>query len=90
MTREDQFERNLALSAEFDLYLMEHPEVEAGLPDEATIVFMPEYDSELRVANQKSLEARRAEGRQIVVIWVHELAPRRSRIAEPQIQLLPA
>ncbi len=47
MTREELFRKNQQLSAEFELYLLKHPEIEDKIPDNAMIVIVPEYDKEL-------------------------------------------
>lgn len=47
MTGEDLFRKNQQFSTEFELYLLEHPEIEEQIPDNAMIVLVPEYDREL-------------------------------------------
>ena len=44
MASEELFAKNQKLSTEFDLYIMEHPEIEDQIPDNALIVLLPEYD----------------------------------------------
>ena len=45
MTREELFKKNQQLSTEFELYLLEHPEIEEKIPDNAMIVLVPDYDN---------------------------------------------
>lgn len=53
MTKEELFRKNQQLSTEFELYLLEHPEIEEKIPDNSMIVLLPEYDKELAETNMK-------------------------------------
>ena len=57
MTREELFRKNQQLSTEFELYILEHPEIEEKIPDNAMIVLVPEYDQELAEANKEPGQA---------------------------------
>jgi hypothetical protein len=48
MKREELFRKNQQLSTEFELYLIEHPEIEEKIPNNAMIVLLPDYDKELK------------------------------------------
>jgi len=85
MTREDLFRKNQQLSTEFDLYLLEHPEIEGKIPDKAMIVLLPEYDKELSEINMKLAEANREPGQSIVYVRVEKL--RASRIEGLTLQV---
>ena len=85
MTREELFRKNQQLSTEFDLYLLEHPEVEGKIPDNAMIVLLPEYDKELSEINTKLAESNREPGQSIVYVRVGKL--RVSRIEELTLQV---
>lgn len=78
MTREELFKKNQQLSTEFELYLLEHPEVEKKIPDNALIVFVPEYDKKLAKKNVEIARAQRKKGQPIVYVKVKKL--RASRI----------
>jgi hypothetical protein len=78
MTREELFRKNQQLSTEFELYLLEHPELEDKIPDNAMIVLLPEYDKELAKKNKEIAEANREKGQPIVYVRVKKL--RASRI----------
>ena len=41
-------ERNIELSTEFIRYLFEHPELEKEIPPGVEIVFLPDFDPELK------------------------------------------
>ena len=42
------FARNSELSIEFSKYVMEHPEMDDLLAEETIVVFLPEFDMDLR------------------------------------------
>ena len=48
MRRKELAYKNLALGVEFDKYMIEHPEILNKIPSRSTMVFLPEYDRELR------------------------------------------
>jgi hypothetical protein len=78
MTREELFNKNQQLSTEFELYLLEHPEIEETIPDNALIVLVPVYDKELSDSNIRIAEANKEPGQTIVYVRVESL--RKSRI----------
>ena len=85
MTREELFRKNQQLSTEFELYLLEHPEVEEKIPDNAMVVLLPEYDKELAEKNMRLAEASRESGQKIVYVRVEKL--RASRIEGLTLQV---
>lgn len=89
MERMDSAEKNLELSSEFTRYLFEHPDVEEKLPKEAQVVFLPEYDNELREFNLKIAKECLKKGQPIVYVKIKRLAPpRMSRLIETEIELV--
>ena len=78
MTKEEMFRKNQQLSTEFELYLLDHPEIEKEIPDNALIVLLPNYDLELTETNKKLAEVNREPGQPIVYVRVEKL--RASRI----------
>jgi Family of unknown function (DUF5647) len=78
MTKEEMFRKNQQLSTEFELYLLDHPEIEKEIPDNALIVLLPSYDQELTQMNKKLAEVNREPGQAIVYVKVEKL--RASRI----------
>ena len=78
MTKEELFKKNQQLSTEFELYLLDHPEIEGKIPDNAIIVLLPEYDKELAEKNIKLAKANKEPGQNIVYVKVKRL--RASRI----------
>jgi hypothetical protein len=85
MTKEELFRKNQQLSTEFELYLLEHPEIEEKIPDNSMIVLLPEYDKELADTNMKLAEANKEPGQTIVYIRVEKL--RTSRIEGLTLQV---
>ena len=88
MTYDEIFEKNLTLSTEFSLYLLEHPEFADTLPDKAHVVLLPKDDLELCQANLKaaSLYSQRdGEARPLVYVEIERLAPVRSRLVNPKV-----
>jgi hypothetical protein len=78
MTKEEIFRKNQQISTEFELYLLEHPEIEEKIPDNSMIVLLPEYDKELAAKNMELAEANREAGQSIVYVRFERL--RTSRI----------
>lgn len=85
MTREELFKKNQQLSTEFELYLLEHPDIEDKIPDNAMIVLLPDYDKELADKNIELAEANKETGQKIVYVRVEKL--RASRIEGLTLQM---
>lgn len=85
MTREELFRKNQQLSIEFELYLLEHPEIEEKIPENAMIVLLPDYDKELAETNMELAEANKEPGQTIVYVRVERL--RASRIEGLTLQV---
>ena len=85
MTGEELFKKNQQLSTEFELYLLEHPEIEENIPDNALIVLTPVYDEELTAKNIELAEANREPGQAVVYVRVERL--RTSRIEGLSLQV---
>jgi hypothetical protein len=78
MDKKEVFARNQQLSTEFELYLLDHPELEREIPNNALIVLLPEYDAELSKTNLEIAARNREEKQPVVYVRVHRL--RKSRI----------
>jgi hypothetical protein len=96
MTEQELFARNLRLSREFDLYLLEHPEVAKEIPEDALIVLLPEEDSDLLLPEEDSdlcrqnrdmAMARRRAGQPVVYVKLGKLAPPKSRLSSARIEV---
>ena len=87
MTERELFSKNLRLSKEFDLYLLEHPEVAERIPEGALIVLLPDEDADLCRRNQEIATARRAPGQAVVYVRLGKLAPHKSRLSSAQVEV---
>ena len=85
MTRKELFRKNQQLSTEFELYILEHLEMEEQIPDNAMIVLVPEYDQELATKNIELAEANKEPGQSLVYVKVKKL--RASRIEGLTLQV---
>ena len=73
---EDFFMRNSELSMEFSKYVLEHPEMDEILTEEKVIVFLPEFDPELREFNLDMAKEIEAEGGKVLYVKVKQLSPK--------------
>ena len=73
------FEKNQQLSTEFDLYLLDHPELADDIPDGALIVFVPEFDKELARRNRVLARKSRTSGQPVVYVQIDSVAASRLR-----------
>jgi hypothetical protein len=87
MTEQELLVKNLKLSHEFDLYLMEHPDVADQIPENALIVLLPEEDPELCAKNQELAIARQQPGQPLVYVRVEKITPPRSRLVNPRVEV---
>lgn len=70
------FKKNSELSIEFSKYVLEHPEIEDLLSEDKVIIFLPEYDRELRDFNIRMGKDIEAEGGKVLYIKVKDLSPK--------------
>ena len=77
MTTHEMFERNQQLSTEFDLYILDHPEVADQIPDGALVVFVPAFDKELSRRNRALARKSRAPGQSVVYVQVARMGSSR-------------
>jgi hypothetical protein len=73
---EEMTQKNIELSAEFSRYLFEHPELEAALPADAEVVFLPEADEQLSAYNQTMGREMEARGEKVVYVRLGRLRPK--------------
>ena len=77
MTTQEMFEKNQQLSTEFDLYLVDHPEVADEIPDGALVVFLPAFDKALARRNRALARKSRAPNQPVVFVHLGQLAASR-------------
>jgi len=70
------FTRNSELSIEFSKYVLEHPEMDDLLTEEAAVVFLPEFDAELTDFNLKMGKEIESEGGTVLYVKVKQMAPK--------------
>ncbi len=87
MKKNEVTARNLLIGAEFDKFVIEHPEVLDKIPDGAQLIFLPEYDPELCAENLKLSKSVTETKKPIIYIKLNKLSPQRSRIKQVTIEL---
>jgi len=89
LSEEEIMEKNITLSFEFSLYVMEHPEFAKQIPKEARVVLLPKDDPELSRVNREAAERAKAfddaPHRPVVFIEFERLLPVRSRLVGPRV-----
>lgn len=76
-TQNDEFfARNSELSIEFSKYVLEHPEMDDLLTKETAVVFLPEFDAELRDFNLRLAKEMKSEGGKVLCVKVKQIAPK--------------
>ena len=68
------FSRNSELSIEFSKYVLEHPEMDDLLTEETIVVFLPEFDVELRDFNLKMAKENESDGGKLLYVKVKQMA----------------
>ena len=88
-TNDQVAELNITLSAEFSLYVLEHPEFAAEIPRGARVVLLPRFDLELSRINREIADRARGKDdqpdRPVVFIEIEQLKPVRSRLVRPRV-----
>lgn len=74
--KDEFFVRNSDLSMEFSKYVLEHPEMDELLIEDTVIVFLPEFDHELKDFNVQMGKEIEAEGGKVLYIKVKHLSPK--------------
>ncbi|MCF6147601.1 MAG: hypothetical protein E3K37_02975 [Candidatus Kuenenia sp.] len=83
---DDFFMRNTELSTEFSKYILDHPEMDNLLTEEKVIVFLPEFDQELKEFNLTMAKEIEAGGGKVVYVKVKQLSPKiQSRLVGVEI-----
>lgn len=76
-THNDEFfTKNSELSIEFSKYVLEHPEIDSLLSEETIVVFLPEFDTELRDFNLRMAKEIESEGGKVLTVKVKQIAPK--------------
>ena len=75
-TEKGMIERNIELSAEFSRYLFENPDLEESVPNDAEIIFLPEFDSELKSFNLGLGKELARAGKKVVYVKIERIRPK--------------
>jgi hypothetical protein len=89
MTQNELFMKNQTLSHEFELYLLEHPEMAEKIPPNAQVILLPKDDPELLSANKKLAKQNQESRQPVVYVHVERLQPIRSRLVRPELEIVP-
>jgi hypothetical protein len=73
-TQNEFFDRNSELSIEFSKYVLEHPEIDELLTEEKVIIFLPEFNPELRDFNLNMAKEIEAGGGKVLYVKVKQLS----------------
>jgi hypothetical protein len=85
---DESFEqRHAILIGEFNEFLFDHPEFTEQIPNGAIVVIQVAGDQEYNAWSRALAEANREPGRPLVYLHIDALAPRRSRLVNPQLQM---
>ncbi len=75
------------LVAEFDRYVVEHPELAEKIPQNAQIVLQVEGDKEYNIWSKQLAESQREPSQPVIYVKVKGLKPVKSRLIEPEVAL---
>ena len=79
--------RHAILVAEFDRYVVEHPEFAVKIPQNAQIVLQVEGDEEYNSWNRQLADKQRESDQVVVYVKVKGLKPAKSRLIKPEVAL---
>ncbi len=80
-------QRHATLIREFNEYLFDHPEFTEEIPAGAVVVIQVADDPEYNAWSRALAEANREPGRPLVYVHIEALAPRHSRLVNPQLRM---
>lgn len=87
MTEKELFEKNLEINHEFSKYLLNHPEIEDSIPQEALLVFIVEDNLELSQKNIEMSRTHRELNQPIIFVKIKGIRPaEESRLIEPHLE----
>lgn len=80
MKKESIVRKNLDLLDEFMKYAFDHPDILDELPQDASLVILPEGDPSLRKENQKMLKRLKIKGEEVVALKLKSTRPKISKV----------
>lgn len=88
MTEAEVFYKNAVLGAEFDKYVVEHPQLAEKIPDNALVVILPADDPELCTLNLQMAKKHRMEHQPVVYVRIQKVRPpQKSRLVRPRLEV---
>lgn len=88
MNRRQLFQRNLEISSEFSLYVLQHPKFADKIPHNALVVFLPKHDQALREHNLKLALAHHTSSQPVVYVHFEGLRKRLPRLVRPKLEIV--
>ena len=87
-SEQEMVKQNIELSAEFSKYLFDNPEFEDRIPPDSEIIFLPEFDQELKEFNVSLGKKLEIDGNKVTYVRIGKLKPKAlSRIENIDIDL---
>ena len=77
--------KHAILVAEFDRYVVEHPEFAVDIPQNSQIVLQVEEDNEYNEWSKQLAERQREPNQKVVYVKVKGLKPAKSRLLKPKV-----
>ena len=77
--------KHAILVAEFDRYVVEHPEFAVDIPRNSQIVLHVEEDNEYNEWSKQLAERQREPNQKVVYVKVKGLKPAKSRLLKPKV-----
>ncbi len=87
-SKENVVQKNITLGFEFARYVIEHPKFAEKIPENALVVFLPEYDPELSQVNLEIAKQQREKGQPMVHVHFKKLKPVASRLVKPRLEII--
>ena len=80
-------ELNAELGAEFDRYVMNHPTFAARIPRGAQVILQLSGNPRFNAWVRRLARRQRQAGQPVVIVRIGKLAPARSRIRAPKLEI---
>ena len=87
MNNDEIIDRNLEQHGRFMLYVLEHPELLARIPNGAELVFLPADDHELCQINLRAAKEKEARGERMAYLRI-SVAPEVRTVMVPKVELV--
>ena len=75
-SQQEMTQANIELAAEFSKYLFDNPDLEDRIPPDSEIIFLPEFDKDLKEFNLNLGKRLEADGNKVTYVKIGKLNPR--------------